>query len=113
MSAYSIHFCTEIRKKNNKPIVQKELYSEAMSNKTRHCRGWGCGRGGGGGGGEGVDEMYFLQVPVCPAKTDQPAHPQNLIRIFAGHSVESQGSKKSSITKTRLFKYIENFTSKN
>ena len=25
--------------------------------------------------------------------SDQPAHPRSLIRVFAGHSVDSQGSK--------------------
>ena len=37
-----------------------------------------------------------------PAKTDQPAHPHGLIRVFAGHSVGSPGSKASSGTKRRL-----------
>ena len=37
------------------------------------------------------------KVASTPSEdSDQPAHPRSLLRVFAGHSVGSQGSKTSS-----------------
>ena len=40
--------------------------------------------------------VFPTRVHVRPVVSDQPAHQYNLIKVFAGHSVGSQGSKASS-----------------
>ena len=44
-------------------------------------------------------------------RSDQHAHTRSLIRAFTEHTVGSQVSKASAITKTHIFKHTENFTS--
>ena len=66
--------------------------------------------------------QHFLQDWMSPSNdSDQPAHLRSLIIVFEGHSVGSQGSNAISggqrdwsyYKKTCLFKYTENFTTKN
>ena len=69
--------------------------------------------------------QHFQQLACALSEdSDQPAHSRRLIRVFTVHlnTLWSPGCQTSAlkrlirqriITKTRLFKYIENFTSKN
>ena len=40
--------------------------------------------------------ISYKIASVSSEDSDQPAHPRSLIRLFAGHSVASQGSKACS-----------------
>ena len=55
-------------------------------------------------------QKSYLRTFTSSGDSDQPVHSRSMMRIFTGRILDSQKCK--TLRKTRLFKYIENFTTK-